>query len=33
MMISVISSTKEPVDDETTLGTTTSEILKSLKIR
>ncbi len=33
MIISVISSTKEPVDDETTLGITTSEILKSLKIR
>jgi hypothetical protein len=33
IMISVISSTKENIDNKTTLGTTTSEILKSFKVR
>ncbi len=33
IMISVISSTKENIDSKTTLGTTTSKILKSFKIR
>ena len=33
IMISIISSTKESINPNTTLGTTTSEIMKSLKIR
>lgn len=32
LMISVISSTKDPVDNKTTLGVAPSEILKSLKM-
>ena len=33
MMVSIISSTKENIDSKTSLGTTTSEILKSFKLR
>lgn len=33
MMVSIISSTKENIDSKTTLGTTTSEILKTFKMK